>query len=182
MPLHRCHCLHWRAGGGGTLWGCVGRSAVCGTMQLRTARPATATATATVQGYKRQVRDLENEVLALRGELERKDEQLAAVSARHREAHKQISELQQELESNAGARRAASMGAGGQVVVRPPHVCTCAQTGHASWHGGLCYCRKHTRATPPPPEGVGVGSFIACRVHCDVCSWACSEKQLEQCP
>ncbi|GIL72844.1 hypothetical protein Vretimale_4526 [Volvox reticuliferus] len=44
---------------------------------------------------------LENEAAALRAELERKDELLAAAAARQREAQMQIVELQQELENNA---------------------------------------------------------------------------------
>lgn len=61
-----------------------------------------------LQGHQKQAHDLENEVAALRAELERKDEQLAAAAARNREAQEQISELQQELENNAGALRTFS--------------------------------------------------------------------------
>ncbi len=60
------------------------------------------------QSHQKQAHDLENEVAALRAELERKDEQLVAAAARNREAQEQISELQQELENNAGVFRTLS--------------------------------------------------------------------------
>ena len=77
-------------------------AAVCPTSRLPRC-PAACSAAVLPQSYKRTVRDLEHETAALRAELERKDEQLTAVGARYRESQKQAAELQQELESNAGA-------------------------------------------------------------------------------
>ncbi|GLC35837.1 hypothetical protein PLESTB_000499500 [Pleodorina starrii] len=54
-----------------------------------------------LHGQQKQIHDLENEAAALRAELERKDELLAAAAARQREAKSQITELQHELENNA---------------------------------------------------------------------------------
>ncbi|KAG2499361.1 hypothetical protein HYH03_002936 [Edaphochlamys debaryana] len=54
-----------------------------------------------LQAQQKQVAGLENEAAALRAELERKDEQLAASAARLRESQAQAAELQRELENNA---------------------------------------------------------------------------------
>ncbi|GFR41223.1 hypothetical protein Agub_g1896 [Astrephomene gubernaculifera] len=54
-----------------------------------------------LHAQQKHVHDLENEIAALRVELERKDELLAAAASRQREAQTQIGELQQELENNA---------------------------------------------------------------------------------
>ncbi|GIL43119.1 hypothetical protein Vafri_901 [Volvox africanus] len=54
-----------------------------------------------LHAQQKRVNDLENETAALRAELERKDELLAAAAGRQREAQMQVVELQQELENNA---------------------------------------------------------------------------------